>query len=62
MENNQYYYPLKDGYDVGDIIQVGNYKYEILEIEAFNQIMLIEEINDPENDRKGKNIRARKRS
>ena len=47
MEPNQYYYPLKDGYEVGDMIQVGGYKYEILEIEAFNQIMLIEEIDEP---------------
>ena len=41
------YYPLKDGYEVGDMIQVGGYKYEVLEIEAFNQIMLIEEIDEP---------------
>jgi len=46
MEPNQYYYPQKDGYDVGDIIQVGKIKYEIIRIEAFNQIMLIEEILD----------------
>jgi len=46
VKPNQYYYALKDGYDVGDIIQVGSFSYEILEIEALNQIMLIEEIQD----------------
>tara|TARA_B110000240_G_C13119492_1_gene292016 strand:+ start:68 stop:226 length:159 start_codon:yes stop_codon:yes gene_type:complete len=50
MEDKQYYHPLKDGYDEGDIIKVGEIQYEIIRIEAFNQIMLIEEINQPQGE------------
>ena len=44
MEPIRYYYKLKDGYSIGDTIQIGIHKYEILEINFVDQIMLIEEI------------------
>ena len=40
----RYYYGLRDGYDIGDIITVGVHSYEIIEIDQVNQLMLIEEI------------------
>ena len=46
MEPIRYYYGLKDGYSVGDTIQVGIHKYEILEINFVDQLMIIEEIED----------------
>ena len=46
MEPIRYYYGLKDGYSVGDTIQVGIHKYEILEINFADQLMIIEEIED----------------
>ena len=45
----QYYVPIKDGYKVGDEYihnDDDTIKYEVIEIEAFNQIMLVEQIED----------------
>lgn len=44
--SKSYYVDLKDGYDVGDLYEYQGKKYEVVEIEAFNQIMLVEEIKD----------------
>tara|TARA_Y100000004_G_scaffold189464_1_gene245105 strand:+ start:534 stop:680 length:147 start_codon:yes stop_codon:yes gene_type:complete len=44
MGNNRYYYKLKDGYDIGDTIVIGTRKFQIIDIEEFNNLMLIEEI------------------
>ena len=46
MKTNTYYYPLKDGYDVGDIILVDAIYHEIIEIDQVNQTMTIAEIED----------------
>lgn len=46
---NQYYVNLKDGYEIGDTyIHNGDesVKYEVIEIEASNQIMLVQEIEN----------------
>jgi hypothetical protein len=43
MKANTYYYPLKDGCDVGDIIFVDGIYHEIIEIDQVNQTMTIEE-------------------
>ncbi len=45
--SKEYYVNLKDGYEVGDeYIHNGDdtRKYIVVEIEAFNQLMLVEEI------------------
>ena len=39
-------YPLKDEYDVGDIILVDAVYHEIIEIDQVNQTMTIAEIDD----------------
>jgi len=47
--SKQYYVDLKDGYEIGDIYIHNNnetIKYEVVDIEAFNQLMLVEEIED----------------
>tara|TARA_Y100000114_G_C11711724_1_gene303822 strand:- start:432 stop:587 length:156 start_codon:yes stop_codon:yes gene_type:complete len=41
-----YYVDLKDGYSIGDLYEHQGKKYEVVEIEAFNQLMLVEEIED----------------
>ena len=41
-----YYVDLKDGYEVGDLYEHKGEKYWIIEIEAFNQLMVVEEIED----------------
>ena len=49
MESKQYYVKIKDGYSIGDIyIHAGDdkIKYEVIEIEPFNQLMLVEEIEN----------------
>ena len=49
--SKQYYVDLKDGYEIGDIYIHNNnetIKYEVVDIEAFNQLMLVEEIEDDE--------------
>ena len=43
MQANTYYYPLKDGYDVGDIILADGIYHEIIEIDQVNQTMTIGE-------------------
>ena len=43
MQANTYYYPLKDGYNVGDIILADGIYHEIIEIDQVNQMMIIEE-------------------
>ena len=50
-EYPRYYVKLKDGYEIGDIyIHNGNesIKYEVIDIEPFNQLMLVEEIVEDE--------------
>ena len=45
--SNQYYVDLKDGYQIGDTyIHNGDdtTRYRVVDIEAWNQIMLVEEI------------------
>jgi hypothetical protein len=44
-----YYVDLKDGYDIGDLYEHKGEKYWIIEIEAFNQLMVVEEIKIEEN-------------
>jgi len=48
MEPVRYYYGLKDGYNVNDVITIGIHSYEIIEIDQVNQMMLIEEIEESE--------------
>ena len=43
-DGKTYIYTLKDGYDMGDEIIVGDKKFEILEIDQANGLMLIREI------------------
>tara|TARA_R100001244_G_scaffold72220_1_gene58386 strand:+ start:844 stop:1017 length:174 start_codon:yes stop_codon:yes gene_type:complete len=43
MQANTYYYPLKDGYNVGDIILADGIYHEIIEIDQVNQTMTIGE-------------------
>jgi hypothetical protein len=44
----QYYVNLKDGYEIGDIYRHGDTNYEVIDIEPFNQLMLVEEIFEDE--------------
>ena len=47
--SKKYYVDLKDGYNIGDVYihnDDDSTKYEVIEIEAFNQLMLVEEIED----------------
>ena len=49
--SKEYYVNLKDGYEIGDAyIHNGDEtrKYIIVKIEAFNQLMLVEEVEDDE--------------
>ena len=41
-----YYVDLKDGYEIGDIYEHQGKKYEVIRIEAFNQLMEVEEIKE----------------
>ena len=44
---NQYYVDLKDGYQIGDTyVHNGDEtkKYKVVDIEAWNQIMIVEEV------------------
>ena len=41
-----YYVDLKDGYDIGDLYEYQGKKYEVIRIEAFNQLMEVEEIEE----------------
>ena len=41
-----YYVDLKDGYEIGDIYEHKGEKYEVVRIEAFNQLMEVEEITE----------------
>ncbi len=50
-EYPRYYVKLKDGYEIGDIYIHNNdqsVKYEVIDIEPFNQLMLVEEIIEDE--------------
>lgn len=42
-DGKTYIYTLKDGYDMGDEIIVGDRKFEVLEIDQVNGLMLIRE-------------------
>ena len=39
-----FYLSMRDGYDVGDVINYGGSTYEVTKIDAVNQVMLIEEV------------------
>ena len=39
-----YYVDLKDGYEVGDLYEHKGEMYEVIRIEAFNQLMEVEEL------------------
>ena len=41
-----YYVDLKDGYEVGDLYEYKGEMYEVIRIEAFNQLMEVEEIEE----------------
>ena len=41
-----YYVDLKDGYEVGDLYEHKGKMYEVIKIEAFNQLMEVQEIED----------------
>ncbi len=41
-----YYVDLKDGYEVGDLYEHKGEKYEVIRIEAFNQLMEVEELEE----------------
>jgi len=43
-----YYVDLKDGYSVGDLYLHQGKKYEVIRIEAFNQLMEVEEVENSE--------------
>ena len=49
-DENQYIYTKKDGYDVGDVIIVGDVNYRILEMDEINQLMLIKKVSDINKD------------
>jgi len=41
-----YYVDLKDGYNEGDLYEHKGEMYEVIRIEAFNQLMEVQEIKD----------------
>ena len=41
-----YYVDLQDGYEVGDLYEHKGEMYEVIRIEAFNQLMEVEEIKE----------------
>lgn len=41
-----YYVDLKDGYEVGDLYEHKGEMYEVIRIEAFNQLMEVEELEE----------------
>ena len=43
-----YYVDLQDGYEVGDLYEHGGKMYEVIRIEAFNQLMEVEEVENSE--------------
>ena len=43
-ELKSYYVDLKKGYSVGDLYKHRDKEYQVIEIEAFNNLMLVEEI------------------
>ena len=46
-----YYVDLKDGYEVGDLYEHKGEMYEVIRIEAFNQLMEVQEIkNEPQSN------------
>jgi len=50
-EPRTYYVDLKDGYKIGDIYHFKGKEYEVIDIEAFNQLMVVEEIkNEPQSN------------
>lgn len=48
-ELKSYYVDLKKGYIVGDFYKHRDKDYQVIEIEAFNNLMLVEEIKDESN-------------
>ena len=47
-----YYVDLQDGYEVGDLYEHKGEMYEVIRIEAFNQLMEVEEIKSEEISKK----------
>ena len=47
-----YYVDLQDGYEVGDLYEHKEKIYEVIRIEAFNQLMEVEEIENEEVSKK----------
>ena len=47
-----YYVDLQDGYEVGDLYEHKGKMYEVIRIEAFNQLMEVEEIKSEEISKK----------
>ena len=45
-DGKHYIYTLKDGYDEGDEVMVGDRKFEVLEIDQVNGLMLIREVDE----------------
>ena len=45
-EFRSYYVDLQDGYKEGDLYEHKGKKYEVIRIEAFNQLMEVEEIKE----------------
>ena len=41
-----YYVDLEDGYEIGDLYEHKGEMYEVIRIEAFNQLMEVEEIKE----------------
>ena len=44
QDKPKYCFPMVDGYDIAEIIIIGNRSYEILEIDAANQLMILQEV------------------
>ena len=47
-----YYVDLQDGYEEGDLYEHKGEMYEVIRIEAFNQLMEVEEIKSEEISKK----------
>jgi hypothetical protein len=48
-EPRTYYVDLKDGYDTGDVYHFKGREYEVIDIDACNQLMTVEEIKSEKN-------------
>lgn len=48
-EPRTYYVDLEDGYEIGDIYHFKGREYEVISVDAANQIMTVEEIKSEKN-------------